>query len=553
MALRDQMRDWFQQRVVSFKKQSQSTFESTKAKLNSLAETSKEKNQVFVSKSKEKLNHAYKLTQNKANTLWQSIRLMIQKNQKKAVIIISSTATLLAVTIGGVIYYKTNLNTLYHVSIDGKALGTVSDPQLVLDAIQSMKTTEQAKTPDLIVYLPADVKFTEEVKYKGITEDERVLSALPTELADNIEIKAKAIAVKVNGEVLGYVSSQAEVDQILASIKDFYIPKEAKEVQKKRVQAAAAGSTSPLNDEIDTYDILENAIKEDVQTTPLEVNPDQLNDPKELQALLQKGTLEDQIYTVKPGDCISCIAYELGITSDDIYRNNPGVTENTVLQLGQKLNVTAYKPKVNVKTIMQATVQETISYDYKYIKDEKIPAGDQRIQQEGKEGKKRVTYRITLNNGVEQERDKLNEEILHEPVPMIIRVGTKVVANAGSGSFSWPTKGGVITSGYGYRWGSMHKGIDISGVKDKTIMASDNGTIVEAGWKGGYGNAVVIDHGNGTRTLYGHLSSINVKKGQVVEKGQKIGVMGSTGNSTGTHLHFEIHVNGSHINPMDKF
>lgn len=84
-------------------------------------------------------------------------------------------------------------------------------------------------------------------------------------------------------------------------------------------------------------------------------------------------------------------------------------------------------------------------------------------------------------------------------------------------------------------------------------MASDNGTIVEAGWKGGYGNAVVIDHGNGTRTLYGHLSSINVKKGQVVEKGQKIGVMGSTGNSTGTHLHFEIHVNGSHINPMDKF
>jgi murein DD-endopeptidase MepM/ murein hydrolase activator NlpD len=96
----------------------------------------------------------------------------------------------------------------------------------------------------------------------------------------------------------------------------------------------------------------------------------------------------------------------------------------------------------------------------------------------------------------------------------------------------------------------MHKGIDIARPSDRTIKAADNGVVVSAGWGGGYGNKIVIDHRNGYRTLYGHMSSLKVKVGQTVSKGTAIGIMGATGDATGVHLHFEVYKNGSLVNPL---
>ncbi|MNZ94643.1 Murein hydrolase activator NlpD precursor [compost metagenome] len=106
-----------------------------------------------------------------------------------------------------------------------------------------------------------------------------------------------------------------------------------------------------------------------------------------------------------------------------------------------------------------------------------------------------------------------------------------------------------MSSSYGQRWGRTHKGIDLVS-SNRSILASDDGVVTFAGTKSGYGNCIIIDHKNGYQTLYGHLSKISVKKGEIIEKGSKIGVMGSTGRSTGTHLHFEIHKDGSIQNPM---
>ncbi len=103
------------------------------------------------------------------------------------------------------------------------------------------------------------------------------------------------------------------------------------------------------------------------------------------------------------------------------------------------------------------------------------------------------------------------------------------------------------------RWGRYHKGIDIARPWDYTIKAADNGVVVSAGWAGSYGNRIIIDHQNGMRTLYAHLSQINVSVGQTVAAGQKIGVMGSTGNSTGVHLHFEVYKNGVLQNPLSYY
>ena len=131
-----------------------------------------------------------------------------------------------------------------------------------------------------------------------------------------------------------------------------------------------------------------------------------------------------------------------------------------------------------------------------------------------------------------------------------------------TGNFMWPVPSCTsITSGFGYRWGSLHKGIDISrsGIYGAAIVAADSGKVIQAGFGnygtgyGGYGNVVAIDHGGGYSTLYAHMSRVAVSKGQQVQKGQVIGYVGSTGDSTGPHCHFEIRVNGVAKDPLNWF
>lgn len=132
----------------------------------------------------------------------------------------------------------------------------------------------------------------------------------------------------------------------------------------------------------------------------------------------------------------------------------------------------------------------------------------------------------------------------------VVLKGTKVTPSEGSGNFIWPVAGHRITSYYGKRWGRLHKGFDMVG--SSSVKAADNGVVELADDSmSGYGNAIIINHNNGYKTLYGHLSKINVKAGQVVEQGEAIGVMGNTGHSFGTHLHFEVYLNGKLKNPAD--
>ncbi len=113
----------------------------------------------------------------------------------------------------------------------------------------------------------------------------------------------------------------------------------------------------------------------------------------------------------------------------------------------------------------------------------------------------------------------------------------------------WPLDG-VVTSGFGTRWGRMHEGIDIATSTGAPIWAAAAGTVIHAGWLGGYGNLVVLDHGNGLATAYAHCSAILVGIGQTVIQGETIALVGSTGHSTGPHLHFEVRVNGVAVDPL---
>jgi murein DD-endopeptidase MepM/ murein hydrolase activator NlpD len=118
-----------------------------------------------------------------------------------------------------------------------------------------------------------------------------------------------------------------------------------------------------------------------------------------------------------------------------------------------------------------------------------------------------------------------------------------------SSGLIWPA-GGPVTSGFGWRWGRMHEGIDVGIPSGTPLVAAASGIVIHAGWMGGYGNLVVIDHGNGLSTAYGHNTSVAVSAGQAVSQGQLISYSGNTGNSTGPHLHFEVRVNGSAVDPL---
>lgn len=157
-----------------------------------------------------------------------------------------------------------------------------------------------------------------------------------------------------------------------------------------------------------------------------------------------------------------------------------------------------------------------------------------------------------------EERDELAEmEALQQvSATLAAKIQAAQAASAGTGGGSpsaaglvWPVLG-PVTSPFGTRWGRMHEGIDIAAPSGTAIRAAAAGSVIYAGWLGGYGNLVVLDHGNGLATAYGHQSSVAVGTGQSVAQGQVIGYVGSTGHSTGPHLHFEVRVNGVPVDPL---
>jgi murein DD-endopeptidase MepM/ murein hydrolase activator NlpD len=115
--------------------------------------------------------------------------------------------------------------------------------------------------------------------------------------------------------------------------------------------------------------------------------------------------------------------------------------------------------------------------------------------------------------------------------------------------FIWPVHG-VVTSIFGWRWGRMHEGIDIAVASGTPVVSAAGGMVIVAGWMGGYGNLVVVDHGNGIATAYGHNTNVAVSVGQAVAQGQLIAYSGNTGNSTGPHVHFEVRVGGAAVDPF---
>ena len=250
---------------------------------------------------------------------------------------------------------------------------------------------------------------------------------------------------------------------------------------------------------------------------------------------LPKGEITE--YRVVEGDTVSSIAQKYGVSIDTIlWENNiKSVEAIKPKQILRILPVTGVKHIVkrgetvySIAKYYSVDAQNIIDYPFNTFSNDEIfalTAGQELIVPEGIEPKE--TFTGTRNIAVTV-----------VPIPGVV----------GEGNFMWPTSGRITQR---YSW--YHPAVDIANASNPPIVASATGTVVMAGWNGGgYGNYVIIDHGNGYSTLYGHMlnNSMVVKAGDKVTQGQKLGNMGSTGRSTGTHLHFEIKLGGAKLDPL---
>ena len=260
-------------------------------------------------------------------------------------------------------------------------------------------------------------------------------------------------------------------------------------------------------------------------------------------------------YTVTAGDSYYSIAAKYDMSVDDLMKLNVGY-DPKILRVGDVLTISNAVPYLTVVNVERQRYVQDVPYEVEYTDDASMYQGEYKVTSPGVYGKADMTANVTYINGEETEREVVASVTLSQPVTEQQLRGTKERPTwYPTGSFSWPCTG-TLTSRFGYRslrlsGSNNHQGIDIGNSYGTSIYASDGGTVTYAGWMGGYGYLIIIDHGNGYETYYGHNSSLVAYVGQKVHKGQLIARMGSTGYSTGNHCHFGIKLNGTFVNPLN--
>ena len=343
-------------------------------------------------------------------------------------------------------------------------------------------------------------------------------------------IIAEGTGLSVDGKIVGVVKSSADLNHILNEILE-----EAKQGDSKADAQFA----------------------QHIETTTGLFPTSAFISSNELSAMLQGTGLSPRAYKVQENDSIDNIAESFALSQTELRTINPSLTEEE-LQPGNILMVNIPKKVLEVEVTKLETYEEEIPYSTVTENDDSQYTDYTAVRVQGVNGVKEQTDRVTYIDGEEVNREKVSEVVVSEPTDKVVVTGTKkrptgYEPGIGSGLLIWPTPSlRIITTYYEYRWGSFHTGLDISGgaAAGKPIVAADGGVVTTAGYHSSYGNYIIINHGNGMTTLYAHSSRLLVSVGDKVAKGQTIALVGSTGNSTGAHLHFEVRVNGALQNPL---
>lgn len=292
--------------------------------------------------------------------------------------------------------------------------------------------------------------------------------------------------------------------------------------------------------------ILSMEFAQDVEVFTNLVAADTLTD---IDAAVEEVTKEketNKIYEIQPGDCLSVIAQEHDTSVAAIIALNGLSGEDAVISAGEELILSVPQPDISLRISEGVVYEEDYTAEPEIVPNDSWYTTDEVVLAEGTTGHREVNMVVTTENEIETERSMIHQTILTESTPAVIERGTKIPP-----TYIKPLIGGRVSSGFGRRWGRMHKGIDWACPTGTKVFASSNGVVVSAGYVSGYGNCVLISHPDGRMTRYAHNSKLLVKAGQSVSQGEVIALSGSTGRSTGPHVHFEILINGSQVNPVN--
>ena len=300
--------------------------------------------------------------------------------------------------------------------------------------------------------------------------------------------------------------------------------------------------TLTVSDRLDSAVALADAIiantNDIVEASALIVNGEQIacGETEELREYLENSRTR---FETEGAECRSVFTDDVRL--EDGYYLKSEISDSNELKTATQA--------IGVKTVSVITTDTEIPFSKETVKTSKQLVGYSKVTTEGQNGISRKTESVETLNGEEISRTELSAEVIKEPVTEVTTVGTARSSAEKSAGFISPLKKGSFTVSAYYGDGRGHKGIDLAANKGTSIYAVSGGTVTYAGYDGDYGYSVIIDHGNGLKTRYAHASSLCVSKGQTVSQGEVIAYVGSTGYSTGNHLHFEVMVNGSHVNP----
>lgn len=484
--------------------------------------------------------------------------------------------------------YESTGNNIFTVILNGTTIGQVENEAELDECMREARLRIARESEDMVmldtelVTEGREVLFGKVDSHKDITEN--MYQVL---LNSEKQTLHRSYTVKIN-EFMVNLSSAEEVLQMLQAAVDKYdaskqyqvsleldptrelnvltakveAPQEEEEKPAVKTEAGAAAAFTEIfknavpekEKDFEDYDLglINLEFGDTVEIVEAYLLEDELTPLASATEVVTKDQEKNTIYEVVSGDTLSQISEKTQIPMDRLIEMNEILEdENSTIRVGDELIITIPEPELSVERQEEVYYEEDYEAEIVYVPNDDWYTTDQVTLQEPSAGHRKAVAIVSYRNNKEVGREIIKEDVLMEAVPKIVERGTKIPP-----TYIKPISGGRTSSSFGRRKAptkgasTYHKGIDWAIPTGTAVVATSAGTVTKAGWGSGYGYVVYIRHADGRESRYAHLSKVLVKAGQSVSQGQKIALSGNTGRSTGPHLHFELIINGSHVNPM---